>query len=169
MSELYPGEHYIRPPNEAFSVIIRVTKGCAWGRCRFCGIYEAMGVDFETRPVGDVLADIDRAAELHGEHRPHFIRFRRLWIHSRSTLHAAVAAGEFAPQTPEGTVVETRGILAGLAPGFAAEIECLHANNYVQFHGRLPEDREAILAALDGFLARPTQEREAVYAAPSRI
>ena len=72
MSELYPNEHYIRPPNEAFSVIIRVTKGCSWGRCRFCGIYRAMGVAFEQRPVADVLGDIGRAVELYGADRRRF-------------------------------------------------------------------------------------------------
>jgi len=66
MSTLYRNEHYIRPPNEAFSVIIRLRKGCGWGRCRFCGIYQAMGVPFHERPVADMLADIDRAIELYG-------------------------------------------------------------------------------------------------------
>ena len=72
MSGLYPNENYIRPPNEAFSVVIRVTKGCPWGRCRFCGVYEALGVRFERRPVAEVLADIDRAVELYGPDERHF-------------------------------------------------------------------------------------------------
>jgi len=298
MSELYPNEHYIRPPNEAFSVIIRVTKGCAWGRCRFCGIYQTMGTPFEQRAVADVLADIDRAVELYGarrrhfffgdadpiaiepgdfvaiaehlsrrfpqkerltayaraatcwrrrrdlprlraagldrvhvglesgdgallryhrkgisrrrmidacravidagielslyvllgmggrdrwrEHvkgtiealnavRPQFIRFRRLWIHPRSPLREAVASGEFVSQTPEGTVVEAREILAGLDRESAAEIECLHANAYVKFRGHLPADRAGILATLDAFLALPEAKRQAVYSVPSSI
>lgn len=298
MSELYPGENYIRPPNEAFSVVIRVTKGCPWGRCRFCGVYEALGVPFERRPVADVLADIDRAVELYGpdarhfffgdadpigvpadefvaiaEHlvlrfphkerltaygraatawrqrrelprlraagldrlhvgletgddallrfhekgisqrrmidacraivdsgielslyvllgiggrsrwrqhvegtvaalnaiRPQFIRFRRLWIHPRSPLRGPMKGGEFAPQTPEGTVVETRDILAGLDPGLRAEVECMHHNDYVKLHGQLPGDRDSLLAALDGFLALPEADREAMYRVPSAI
>ena len=52
----------IRPPTEAHSVLIRVTRGCAWNRCRFCGIYEALGQPtFEVMPVADVVADIDAA------------------------------------------------------------------------------------------------------------
>jgi len=298
MNELYPGEHYIRPPNEAFSVIIRLTKGCPWARCRFCGIYQAMGLRFERRPVECVLADIDRAVELYGadqrhfffgdadpiavpvedfvavcehlhrrfphkerltayaraatawrrrrelsrlhqagldrlhvgletghdqllryhnkgvsrgrmidacraiveagielslyvllglggrgrwrEHaeatadainaiRPQFIRFRRLWIHSRCPLRQAVREGEFQPQTPEGTVLETRAILAGLDQALAVEVECLHHNDYVKFHARLPEEREDILGMIDSFLALPREEREAVYRVPSSI
>ena len=33
----------IRPPTEAGSVLIRVTRGCNWNRCRFCGIYALLG------------------------------------------------------------------------------------------------------------------------------
>ena len=72
MSDLYPNENYIRPPNEASSVVIRLTRGCPWGRCRFCEIYDALGVLHETRPVADVLSDIDRAAEFYGSDRRHF-------------------------------------------------------------------------------------------------
>jgi radical SAM superfamily enzyme YgiQ (UPF0313 family) len=298
MSELYPNENYIRPPNEAFSVIIRVTKGCPWGRCRFCGVYDAMGTTYEARPVADVLSDIDQAVEIYGrdqsyfffgdadpiaipaddfvtiaehlgrcfprhqrltaygraatawrqrrelarlraaglnrlhvgletgddallryhnkgiskrrmvdacraimdagielslyvllglggrdrwrEHvagtvdvinrvRPQFIRFRRLWIHSRCPLGVAVRAGEFVPQTPEGTVIETLEMIRGIASDVSAEVECLHGNNYVQFHGRLPQDQPAILAAIEGFLALPEPDRQAVYRLPASI
>ena len=49
----------IRPPSEAGSLLVRVVRGCHWNRCRFCGIYEAYGQPFETRPLEDVLEDID--------------------------------------------------------------------------------------------------------------
>jgi len=54
-----------RPPNEASSALIRVTRGCPWNRCEFCTMYK--GTRFHMRPVADVKADIDRAAEVfHG-------------------------------------------------------------------------------------------------------
>lgn len=59
-------ENYIRPPNEADSVVLRVTRGCGWNRCRFCGIYRALGVPFEVRPVQDVLAEVSQAKSLFG-------------------------------------------------------------------------------------------------------
>ncbi len=50
----------IRPPSEWCSLLIRVTRGCGWGRCRFCGIYPGMGQpEFSTRSAADVCRDID--------------------------------------------------------------------------------------------------------------
>lgn len=49
----------IRPPSEAGSLLLRVTRGCPWNRCRFCGIYAALGQPgFAVRPAGEVIADI---------------------------------------------------------------------------------------------------------------
>ena len=50
----------IRPPSEARSLLIRVTRNCPWNRCRFCPVYK--GTDFSRRPVADVLADIEAVA-----------------------------------------------------------------------------------------------------------
>ena len=57
----------IRPPSEAGSLLLRVVRGCHWNRCRFCGIYEAYGQPFETRPVEDVLEDIDLLKQYWGD------------------------------------------------------------------------------------------------------
>jgi hypothetical protein len=46
----------IRPPSEAYSLLIRATKNCSWNRCRFCHIYK--GERFELRPVAEVKQDI---------------------------------------------------------------------------------------------------------------
>jgi radical SAM superfamily enzyme YgiQ (UPF0313 family) len=49
----------IRPPSEWRSGLIRVTRGCNWNRCRFCGIYPHLGEPgFSVRPPADILADI---------------------------------------------------------------------------------------------------------------
>ncbi len=47
----------IRPPSEARSLLLRVTRNCPWNRCTFCGIYK--GEKFSIRPVSHVLKDID--------------------------------------------------------------------------------------------------------------
>ncbi|MDY0162424.1 radical SAM protein [Desulfobotulus sp.] len=47
----------IRPPSEAASLLIRVTRNCPWNRCRFCPVYK--GERFSLRPLEHVLADID--------------------------------------------------------------------------------------------------------------
>lgn len=48
----------IRPPSEANSLLIRVTRNCPWNRCRFCPVYK--GRNFSLRPREHVLEDIDR-------------------------------------------------------------------------------------------------------------
>lgn len=30
----------IRPPSESKSLLIRVTRGCHWNKCYFCGLYK---------------------------------------------------------------------------------------------------------------------------------
>ena len=289
-------ENYIRPPNEADSVIIRVTRGCNWNRCRFCGIYTAFGVPFEIPPIEKVLDDVARARNIFGpeprtffladadpicvepgnfmrvtrairetfpkveritcygrmatawhrrkslcalreagldrihagletgddellrfhrkainqkrmidagkavvesriqlsfyvllglgglarwrqhvegtikvlnEVRPQFVRFRRLWVHPRCPLRQEMVAGTFREQGPEGTVVETREILAGIA--FPCQVECMHHNDYINFECSLPEERNTTLAAIDDFLALPCEHKEKVYGRRSSI
>ena len=47
----------IRPPSEAESLLIRITRNCPWNRCTFCPVYK--GEQFSLRPVEHVLNDID--------------------------------------------------------------------------------------------------------------
>lgn len=47
----------IRPPSEAYSLLIRVTRNCPWNRCTFCPVYK--GSKFSLRPVDHVKKDID--------------------------------------------------------------------------------------------------------------
>ncbi len=54
---LPPDQIIIRPPIEAYSVLIAVTGGCSWNRCRFCGVYKGLQ-DYHVRPLEDILADI---------------------------------------------------------------------------------------------------------------
>lgn len=55
-----PESLIIRPPSEWRSVLVRVTRGCQWNRCRFCGIYPALGEpEFSVRTVSEVKRDID--------------------------------------------------------------------------------------------------------------
>jgi hypothetical protein len=46
----------IRPPSEAFSLLLRLTRNCPWNRCRFCGLYK--GQRFELRSVEEIKEDI---------------------------------------------------------------------------------------------------------------
>jgi len=55
MSEIEQGP--IRPPSEAHSLLLRVTRNCSWNHCEFCHIYK--GERFSPRTVGEVKKDID--------------------------------------------------------------------------------------------------------------
>lgn len=47
----------IRPPSEAKSLLIRVTRNCPWNKCEFCHTYK--GEVFSIRSVEEVKKDID--------------------------------------------------------------------------------------------------------------
>jgi len=47
----------IRPPSEARSLLLRLTRNCPWNRCTFCGLYK--GEKFSVRPVAHIIQDID--------------------------------------------------------------------------------------------------------------
>jgi hypothetical protein len=47
----------IRPPSEADSLLLRITRNCPWNKCKFCGLYKSK--KFSIRPVEHVIKDID--------------------------------------------------------------------------------------------------------------
>jgi len=53
-----------RPPSEAYSVLIRATRGCPWNKCTFCGMYKEER--FEIKPVETIKKDIDVACAFYG-------------------------------------------------------------------------------------------------------
>jgi len=55
----------IRPPSEAHSLLLRVTRNCSWNRCEFCHIYK--GQRFSPRTVEEVKKDIDTIKEIVSE------------------------------------------------------------------------------------------------------
>lgn len=46
----------IRPPSEARSLLIRVTRNCPWNKCTFCNTYK--GTQFSIRSAEEIKADI---------------------------------------------------------------------------------------------------------------
>ena len=53
----------IRPPSESNSLLVRVTRGCHWNKCYFCGLYKSMR--FSMRPIKETLEDVKRQAQLY--------------------------------------------------------------------------------------------------------
>lgn len=52
----------IRPPSEATSLLIRVTRNCPWNKCVFCHTYR--GSKFELRSVEEVKKDIQTMKDI---------------------------------------------------------------------------------------------------------
>ena len=55
----------IRPPSEAYSLLLRLTRNCPWNRCEFCHTYK--GEKFSLRTVEEVKKDIDVVQEIISE------------------------------------------------------------------------------------------------------
>jgi radical SAM superfamily enzyme YgiQ (UPF0313 family) len=55
----------IRPPNEAQSLLLRVTRNCPWNQCLFCPVYK--GRRFSLRTVEEIKEDIQRARDIADE------------------------------------------------------------------------------------------------------
>ncbi|GAB6888784.1 radical SAM protein [Desulfothermus okinawensis JCM 13304] len=47
----------IRPPSEAYSLLLRFTRNCPWNKCEFCPVYK--GARFSRRSLNEILRDID--------------------------------------------------------------------------------------------------------------
>jgi len=52
----------IRPPNEARSLLLRVTRNCPWNQCLFCPVYK--GRKFSLRTVEEIKEDIQTARDI---------------------------------------------------------------------------------------------------------
>jgi hypothetical protein len=52
----------IRPPSEAQSLMLRITRNCPWNKCKFCGLYKREM--FSIRPVDHVKKDIDAMRQI---------------------------------------------------------------------------------------------------------
>lgn len=53
-----------RPPNEANSALLRITRGCPWNRCEFCAMYKHL--KFEAKPLQEVKEDVEKARLIYG-------------------------------------------------------------------------------------------------------
>jgi hypothetical protein len=63
----------IRPPSEARSLLVRVSRNCPWNHCAFCPVYK--GQRFSLRSADEVLADLDAMRALVGDaHRTVFLQ-----------------------------------------------------------------------------------------------
>jgi hypothetical protein len=62
MTDLSFEQGPIRPPSEAFSLLLRFSRNCPWNKCQFCPVYK--GRTFSRRSVAEVKVDIDTVARI---------------------------------------------------------------------------------------------------------
>ena len=55
----------IRPPSEAASLLVRVSRNCPWNRCAFCPVYK--GEKFSLRSAGEVIVDLQEMKLAYGD------------------------------------------------------------------------------------------------------
>jgi len=60
-----------RPPNEAQSALIRLTRGCPWNRCTFCAMYK--NLKFERKPFEEIKRDVLAARKIYGKTQAIFL------------------------------------------------------------------------------------------------
>jgi len=82
----------IRPPSEAYSLFVRVTRNCPWNRCTFCPVYK--GTRFSVRPVEHVKRDIDAVHKYVEALRQHVDGSGRLDRTALNQIVATIEPGE---------------------------------------------------------------------------
>jgi len=99
------------------------------------------------------------SARVFNEINPHFIRLRSLRIPSRVPLFQDKQTGRFTPLSDDETVVEIR-LFISLLDGVSSRVTSDHIMNLLEeVCGKLPEERSAMLAAMDRYLEMPDEER----------
>lgn len=90
---------------------------------------------------------------------PHFIRVRSLRVPPHTPLYRELAAGRFTPLGDDDLVREIRLFIEAL-DGIRSTVRSDHIMNLLEdVTGKLPEDKEAMLAVIDRYLALPLKEK----------
>jgi len=97
----------IRPPNEARSLLLRLTRNCPWNRCLFCPVYK--GRKFSLRSVAEIKKDIQTARDMADE-----IKLRSLRVPRRVPLYRNLQDGSFSMQTDDMLAEEIKLLIENL-------------------------------------------------------
>ena len=98
------------------------------------------------------------SARVLNEINPHFIRLRTLRVPPRVPLFQDKQSGRFKPLSDDETVLEIRLFISLLE--VSSRLKSDHIMNLLEeVAGKLPEDKEAMLAVIDRYLEMPDGER----------
>jgi len=86
--------------------------------------------------------------------KPHYIRIRTLVLIPGAPLFEEAMRGEFEECSPLEIALETKLLLENLS--VEAEFLSDHVSNYLPLYGHLPDDREAMIEAIDKVVSDPS-------------
>jgi radical SAM superfamily enzyme YgiQ (UPF0313 family) len=90
---------------------------------------------------------------------PAFVRLRSLHVVPGTDLHDEMAAGRFAPLDDEETLREIRLFVESLEDVSTTLVSDHVLNLIEELQGKLPEDKERLLATIDRYFALPEEDR----------
>ncbi len=132
----------IRPPSEAHSYLIRLSRNCPWNRCLFCPVYKK--AKYAPRPVDQILAEIDYDAEALGD------RFKGAFLQDAdpvqiSTTDLVRILGRVKEAFPSIKAITTYGRSSTLKKKSAQELEELQHAGLTRIHCGLESGYDALL------------------------
>jgi hypothetical protein len=135
----------IRPPSEARSLLVRVSRNCPWNHCAFCPVYK--GQRFSLRPADEVLADLDAMRAVVGDGvRTAFLQDANPLL-SRTDDLVRIVAG-LHERFPRLTRITAYARAHTLARRTVAELRRIRAAGLSRLHVGLESGCDAVLALM---------------------
>ncbi len=110
---------------------------------------------------GRGMENAERMAEFYNRTRPGRIINFSLFIHRESQLYEDIAAGKFVPANELENLEEERRLLS-ILKGWDLEYDGFHDFIAYRVRGKLPKDRQKMLASLDGCIREYGRQEEIV-------
>jgi hypothetical protein len=119
-----------RPPNEAHSLLLRLTRNCPWNQCQFCPVYKKRKFSL-----------------------------RSLRVPPRVPLYEKLADGRFTPQSDDGIAEEIGRFIEPL-DGITGTVTSDHIMNLLEeVSGGLPDDKQKMLTVIRRYQTLPDEDR----------
>lgn len=115
-------------------------------------LYVILGIGGTTRSEEHALA----TAKVLNQIQPHFIRLRTLVPKINTPLLEDVKQNRFQLLSPHGVLKETRMLISELTAH--SYLTSDHYTNYLNLEGRLPEEKQSLIARIDLALRKPESD-----------